>query len=341
MKILLVQTSFLGDVVLSTPLIPALKKLYPHAQLWMMATPAAAQLVRHDPALAGVLVFDKHAKDAGLTGLLRKSKEIRDLGFDRAYALQRSLRTTLLLALAKIPHRTGFTRARLSFLYHTRVRRPMELHDVLRNLSLLSAEAPLTQLPQDLALVPPQQGALSPAVREFIESSRPYILIVPGSAWRTKMWHWQRVRELVQRYCVLGRTVVLCGAGQEVPICERIAEGLGVLNFAGKTNIADLVALIGHASVLICNDSSALQIASALKTPCVAVFCATSPSFGFGPWKNKALVVEREGLACKPCRRHGSQSCPTGTEACMREVSALRVFSAAESIARTKEGLSV
>ncbi|MBX7144427.1 MAG: lipopolysaccharide heptosyltransferase II [Oligoflexia bacterium] len=337
MKILLVQTSFLGDVVLSTAVISAIKKLYPQSELWMMTTPLGAGLVRPDPELAGVIEFDKRGKDSGLMGLLRMAARLRSMQFDRVYALQRALRTSLLLALAKIPHRTGFSSARLSFLYHVRVPRPADLHDVMRNLSLLSAEAPLSELPQELRLTVPAESELSEAVRVCLSKSEPYVLIVPGSAWRTKMWHWQRVRELVHKYVSLGRRVVLVGAGPEVSICERVAEGQAVENLAGKTSIADLVALIARASVLICNDSSALQISSALKTPTVVVFCATSPSFGFGPWKNKAMVIEREGLPCKPCRRHGSAACPTGTEACMREVPAQRVFAAAESIARTGE----
>jgi heptosyltransferase-2 len=82
----------------------------------------------------------------------------------------------------------------------------------------------------------------------------------------------------------------------------------------------------------VCNDSVALHVGSALKVPTVAVFCATSPRFGFGPWRNRATVVEHSELSCKPCRRHGSPRCPTGTEACMRDVKAERVLAAASGL---------
>jgi len=84
--------------------------------------------------------------------------------------------------------------------------------------------------------------------------------------------------------------------------------------------------------LVICNDSMALHMASAFKVPNVAVFCATSPEFGFGPWENpKSAVVQDDTLACKPCRRHGSNRCPNGTEACMT-IDAQKVIDACAGI---------
>ena len=81
----------------------------------------------------------------------------------------------------------------------------------------------------------------------------------------------------------------------------------------------------------------ALQAASGLKVPNVAIFCATSPEFGFGPWRNRAVVVERNDLACKPCGRHGAKLCPAGTYACMEELPASRVIDAAERLMDQKQ----
>ncbi|MCK4728814.1 MAG: glycosyltransferase family 9 protein, partial [Desulfobacterales bacterium] len=118
MRILLVQTSFLGDTILSTPVISAIKKIYPDTELWMMTTPLASSLVVRDPLLAGVLTYDKRGKDAGVSGLLRMERRIRAMRFDRVYSLHRSSRTSMLLWLCGIPVRIGFANAKLSFLYH-------------------------------------------------------------------------------------------------------------------------------------------------------------------------------------------------------------------------------
>lgn len=89
---------------------------------------------------------------------------------------------------------------------------------------------------------------------------------------------------------------------------------------------------VKNAKLVICNDSMALHMAFAFKIPTVAVFCATSPEFGFGPWENRAIVVEKKGLVCKPCHRHGKQICPEGTEACMKELSHMEVIYAASNL---------
>lgn len=92
------------------------------------------------------------------------------------------------------------------------------------------------------------------------------------------------------------------------------------------------MAVMQKARLVVCNDSMSLHMASALKVPTVAIFCATSPTFGYGPWQNQAIVVERRDLACKPCRPHGSRRCPNGTEACMRGLAADEVISAVDRL---------
>jgi len=131
MKILLVQTSFVGDVILSIPVISGIKKIFPEAVFWMMTTPLSAVLVIRDPLLAGVLIDDKKGKNSGLTGLLKMKRQIKDMAFDRIYSLHRSHRTSLLLWLSRIPLRIGFADTKLSFLYHE-TRKIMTLSETCR-----------------------------------------------------------------------------------------------------------------------------------------------------------------------------------------------------------------
>jgi heptosyltransferase-2 len=117
-----------------------------------------------------------------------------------------------------------------------------------------------------------------------------------------------------------------------------VADGLaGVQNLCGETSLLDLVELIRGASVVVCNDSVALHIASATQTPVVVVFCSTSPRFGFGPWGTEARILEKDGLFCKPCSRHGRRVCPNGTNACMTGVTSSQVVQAVCQLRSNRE----
>jgi heptosyltransferase II len=332
MKILLVQTSFLGDVVLSTPVIAGIKKLYPESALWMLTTPLAKDLVCRDPLLSGVIVFDKRKTAAGISGLWRLAQTLKREGFDRVYALQRSCRTSLLLWLARIPERIGFSVSCLSFLYSSLASRLVGRHEVLRNLSLLVPEQSLESFCDELRLFAPEIGQLSAPVRAFLEGTGDFVVIVPGSSWHTKMWHAAGYRKVAAHLLQRGFRVVLIGAPSEEKAAQDVSEGQNVLNLVGKSSVAESMTIVKNAKLVVCNDSMALHMASAFKVPAVAVFCATSPDFGFGPWQNRALVVEKKGLECKPCRRHGGNTCPNGTEACMKDLSYTEVLLAIEKL---------
>jgi heptosyltransferase-2 len=318
MRVLLVQTSFLGDTILSTPVISGIKTLYPEAELWMMTTPLSADLVRRDPLLKGVLTLDKRKGDAGLIGLLRKARKIQSMRFDRAYSLHRSYRTSLLLWLARIPLRIGCSDAKLRFLYHRFKTRDLTQHDVIRNMSILAGEIPLGPDTMPMRLFAPALNELRADLRAYLPPSGGYAVLVPGSAWRTKMWHWEGFREVLRYLLSRNMGTVLLGSAEERQVCAKVADGLPAIDLSGRTTIAEVMTIVQNACLVVCNDSMSLHMASAMKIPTVVIFCATSPAFGYGPWQNRAVVVEQPNLKCKPCRPHGSMQCPNGTEACMR-----------------------
>ncbi|MCB0335729.1 MAG: lipopolysaccharide heptosyltransferase II [Bdellovibrionales bacterium] len=328
MKILLVQTAFLGDIILSTPVIAGLHQCFPGCELWMLTTPMAKPLVERDPLLKGVLAFEKRGKHRTLSGMRMFARELREMNFDMVYSLHRSFRTSLLLWMSGIPVRVGFSHAVGSFLYTKTVDRLVGAHDVLRNLSLLQGEQPEVVLDNSLRLFPPPEETLQEHLQRIQHES--FVVLVPGSAWATKRWTVAGYREVAAHFLGLGKSVVILGAPNEVEIAKQVSQGLEVLNLCGQTSIAQMVGIIGKSSLIVCNDSMALHVASSLKIPTVTVFCATSPHFGFGPWKNRATVVEKLDLSCKPCRRHGSNRCPTGTELCMTGVSSAEVIEAAQ-----------
>lgn len=326
MKILIVQTSFLGDTILSTPVIAGIKQISPEAELWMMTTPLSTQLVCRDPLLTGVIAYDKRGKDKGVRGLFSMARRLRLMNFDRVYSLHRSYRTAALLFLARIPLRIGFRGARLSFLYHQTVARNPNEHDVLRNLSILKGHGDPSTFPTDLRLFAPEASDLSEKNRRRIPS-RPYAVLVPGSAWATKMWKHEGFRETGLYLMDQGFPVLLLGAPEDRDTNRKVAEQTAMVDLAGETGIAEALYIVKGATLVVCNDSMSLHMASAFKIPTVVIFCATSPAFGFGPWQNNARVIEKK-LDCRPCSRHGQRSCPLGTEACMSDLSSAEVIAA-------------
>ena len=336
MKILLVQTSFLGDTILSTPVISAIKSLYPEAELWMMTTPLSADLVKRDPLLKGVIPLDKRKSDSGLIGMLSMSRRLKSMAFDRAYSLHRSYRTSLLLWLARIPMRIGCADAKGRFLYHRIKKRNFEQHDVIRNMSILEGEVDLDPETMQMRLFAPEWQEMDIRLRQILPTPGSYAVMAPGSAWRTKMWHWQGFRAVADHLLERNIKVVLLGALSDQAVCAKVAKDLPVIDLSGKTRIAEAMTIVQNARLMVCNDSMSLHMASAMHIPTVVVFCATSPSFGYGPWKNRAIVIEQKNLDCKPCRRHGSVKCPNGTEACMRGPSPQLVIEAIHALLNKK-----
>ena len=308
LKILISQTASIGDVILSTPLITALKHKYPEAQIWFLTTAAAAGILKPDPRLSGVISFNKKAP---LSSLIKKAAEIRQQHFDVVYAVQRSARVSVLLALSGIKKRIGFSSSSLPWLFHQLVPRPKAEHDVLRNLALLQIE---NFSEDDLKLFVHHE--VSEKLSRDLED--PFIAVVPGSLWKTKRWKEENFAELGIKLKNKGLRPIFLGAPDEKNMVDSCAAKSASLSLAGKTSLQEMVYLISKASAVVCNDSSSLHVASAFKVPTVAIFCATSESFGFGPWRNpKAKVLENRTLWCRPCARHGGSFCPTGTELCM------------------------
>lgn len=332
MKILLVQLSFLGDTILSTPVVSGIKQIHPQSGITLMTTPAASGLFQSDPLVDSLVVFDKRGKEKSMSGLLHKARALKAQSFDRVYSLHRSHRTAMLLYLSGIPERIGFRDAKMNFLYTEKREKDLQGHAATRNLSLLYKEMDSEKLDKRLRLHPPSRESISPQTANSLPESAGYIAMAPGSAWKTKQWSFTEYRKTCEYFLKQGLQVVLVGGKDDTGICRKIAEGLEVIDFSGKISLSETMYVIAGSRLVICNDSMPLHMASAFKKPTVAIFCATSPEFGFGPWQNPdAVVVQDETLECKPCRRHGSNRCPNNTEACMN-LPAERVIKAAEEL---------
>ena len=116
------------------------------------------------------------------------------------------------------------------------------------------------------------------------------------------------------------------GPGEE-ELATRISKLIpGSLNLAGKTSPLESLQVLAQADVVVTNDSAGQHMAALVGAPTVSVFGPTVLEFGYRPWNSKAKIVERKGLACRPCGKHGHHKCPIGTHECMKKITATEVI---------------
>jgi heptosyltransferase-2 len=342
-KILVVQTSFLGDTVLTLPLLVEIKRRFPDAKLSLLCTPLGQELLSHHPAIDEIIVDDKKKRDRGWIGLWQKAKLLRSKGFTMALCPHKSFRSGLLLFLARIPFRVGFVQSRSSFLFHVRVNRDAKRHDVERTLSILEGLGIQTEACERGLDLPVRAGTREKVIREFrslgLDSSRLLVGVHPGSVWATKRWSAVGFARLIgmlkQRYPC---EILLFGGPDDAPVIaevQKLCGGCGV-NLVDRIALQDLPAALSLCSVLITNDSGPMHVAVAEGVPVVAIFCATTPALGFYPYSSKAIVLEKD-LPCRPCSSHGGRRCPLGTEDCIRLISSEQVYRA---VAQLLDGVS-
>jgi|GEM_PF-3678680 len=290
MNILIVQTGFLGDIILSTPVIKGVKELYPDSDIYFLTTPAGRLLVENDPYIKKVLVYDKRGREKGIKGILKIKKKINKLNISKVFSLHKSFRTSLMLFLTGIPERTGFKKAKLSFLYHTKEKRNPDDHDAVRNLSILNSEADINLLPQDLRLFSPEDNEIKPELRSFKDIK--YILMSPGSTWHTKMWNSKGYNETADYFEKKGYFIVITGSKVENEICSKVIKNTNSFNLCGDLNLSELKFMISNAKLVICNDNMALHMASALKRV-LQFFVLLFPNSATVPGKIKILLLKK------------------------------------------------
>jgi heptosyltransferase-2 len=252
------------------------------------------------------------------------------------------LRTALLLTLAGIPQRVGFRQSAGWFLYHRTAVRDPQRHELERILCLMRAfgvePEECERTPRVVYSEAAGVGARALLHEAGVEEGAPVFVVCPGSVWPTKRWTVEGYAGLVRRLEREYGRVLLCGGPDDGPGVRAVHEqsgGHGV-NLAGRADLQTFMALIDRARVVVSNDSAPMHMAVARGVPVVAVFCATTPSLGYGPYSARAVIVEKKDLFCRPCSPHGGPSCPRGTEECMRLITVRDVLAGVDQLlART------
>lgn len=341
-KFLLIQTAFIGDVILTLPLAQLLKKNYPESKIDFLTIGRSSEVLKNHPDISSIIIYEKHTQDKGLTGLSRIIKKVKQNEYQVAIIPHRSIKSALIAFLAGIQRRIGFNRSAGKFLLTDIIQYENNIHEIERNLNLVKN---ICEIPQGKIFpkVYPDEKDIKVIDKIFHEykiyNYEKLICVAPGSVWNTKMWTKEGYIELINDLISKDFIVFLIGSKTDYSLCENIrkcVKKVGVINLAGELSILQSAKLIERSAILISNDSAPVHLATAVGTPVIAIFGPTSPRFGFSPYSEKSVVVEVEDLYCRPCRIHGSRKCPTGKFECMTRITHERVLRSVDEIIRGK-----
>jgi heptosyltransferase II len=318
-KFLIIQTAFIGDVVLATGLIEKLHRFFPDAQIDFLLRKGNEGLLTGHPFLHEVLVWDK--KKNKQRNLFRMLARIRRSRYDKVINLQRFAATGLLTAFSGAGETIGFDKNPLWFLFSKKVKHAVggeeQRHETERNLDLV---ADFTDRSYQRPVLYPAAGDYE-SVKTY--TARNYITVSPASVWFTKQYppaQWISFLDKVPE----SYQVILLGGPGDRELCDAICLAVrhpGVNSLAGTLSFLQSAALMKSAVMNFVNDSAPMHFASAMNAPVTAVFCSTVPAFGFGPLSDRRLIVEiREPLYCRPCGLHGYRACPEGHFLCAKNI---------------------
>lgn len=328
-RIALWNTAFLGDAVLTLPLLQSLRLRYPDAQIDFYVRKGVESLFVHHPAINTVYAFDKRRSDKGPSGSMRFASQIARRGYDLWISAHTSPRSAFMALASRARIRIGYAAPWWNKMAYTHLveRRFNELEEIERLLELLRplGEGAVSHWPE--IFIGEEEKRIADEI--FAPFSGPVLGMHPGSTWPTKRWPVEFFADIGLRALRGGANVLLfAGPGEEniannvrIKILQDVnkSESLRLHDFSNRLSLPMLTVCLSKLSCYLTNDSGPMHIAWALHTPVTALFGPTVRELGFFPRGDDSTVLEKE-LSCRPCSLHGPQSCPLGHHNCMRQL---------------------
>jgi len=307
-KILVIQTAFIGDVVLATALLESIHQENPEAAISILVRKGNEALFDAHPFIDHVLVWDKKQNKYG--NWLQLLFTIRKIQFDAVINVQRYAATGLWTVLSDAKIKIGFDKNPFAFLFTNKIPHQSVgngLHETERNHALLT---PLGKFPN-------AKPALYPSSQDFkaVEGyqSAPYLCMAPASVWYTKQFPMHQWIQLLNSIPFEG-SIYLLGGPADKFLNDQIVQAVqkkNIINMAGRLSFLASAALQKGAVLNYVNDSAPMHFASAVNAPVAAIYCSTVPGFGYGPLSDRSFIIETEqALPCRPCGLHGKKQCP-------------------------------
>ena len=317
MNILIIHTAFIGDIVLSTALVSKVKEKYPDSDIYYLTIPLGKEVLKNNPKIKEVIVYDKRGKDKGFGAFISFIRRIRKLKIDICLTPHRYLRSSILSLLSAAKIRVGYDIANLSFVFNKKIKYDKTKHEVEKLLSFVDDDTKRFEL----EMYPNEKDKLKiDTLVKNLSENKKIILIAPGSKWFTKKWPEEYFRILIQNLVKRDDLLVVITGGKEEKEIELNLDSK-VLDLRGEISLLELAELTKRASLVVSNDSAPIHITSAFpNTRIIGIFGPTVKEFGFFPWSKNSKVFEINGLYCRPCAIHGGNSCPEKHFRCMKEI---------------------
>jgi lipopolysaccharide heptosyltransferase II len=334
-NILVIRFGALGDVILTLPVLDALKNRWPEARLSIAVKEAYASLFSEGSAVERVFALDGAGVHRGLGGFRRYAEWLRQESFDLVLDLHSSLRSR---ALAE---RLRASRIRRVSLQHFRRRALVRFgkplcgfpeHAVDRFLATIRTDGdpPVNRIPRLEIALRARRTIAALLDEQGVGTEEELVCLAPGAGRWTKRWPWERYGVLAARLArESSRVVCVVGSDEEAKLVRRVADQAGHKRvFSHVTSdLMEHAAMMERASRLVTNDSGLMHLGVAAGTPVVALFGSTTPTLGFCPLGEHDQVLS-VALRCRPCSLHGLERCRRGDLACLERISVDRVFTA-------------
>lgn len=315
--ILVIQTAFIGDAILTLPMIQKLKSLNPDVFIDVLCTPATKEIFEASPCVNKAISMDKRGEHKSFFAVYKLAAGIFKNGYTKIYSPHRSFRTSLFVLFSSVRETYGFSNSSFRFVYKNIIEYDKECHEVARNLDLIGLNGG-EEFRNILPVV-----EVSPAGKEKValfkkkNKLEKYIVLAPASVWKTKMYPVEYFKTLAKHFASKGFKVVLMGSEKDSFILKEFLDfDDGIILAAGAFSLIESVELLKGAKLLISNDSAPTHLGLCADIPVLTLFCSTIPGFGFYPYSRKSSFLSIEGLECKPCGIHGKNECPVKTFAC-------------------------
>lgn len=332
-KILVIQTAFPGDSILTLPFIQELKKLDESREIDVVSTPASAAIFKSSPSVSKVFPFQKRGEHRGIRGMLKFASFLRSENYSTVYSLHRSIRTALLVNLIHPDYSTGFSNSSFKFVYDKLVEYEYNSHEVKRSLKFLGEYSG-----EEWKIFPKMEASqveIDNVVRFKEENglAGDYVVIAPGSVWNTKRYPVKYFAEIAASLISKKLRVIISGSENEKEIGEEIVgvAGKEVINGCGQFSIVESVELFRGAKLVITNDSAPTHFSMAADAPVLTIYCSTVPEFGFYGYSPKSYYISK-AVSCKPCGIHGHKKCPNGSFECGTSIYPFEVLKKVEEI---------
>lgn len=336
-KIAIINTAFIGDIVLSFYLAQEIKNIHVNSYIIFITTPKVRELMPLVNSIDNVIYYDKRNTQKGFKGFVEIVSEIKKRGVELILSPHRSFRSSLLSFFSQPKFSVSFKNSSLGFLYKKTVEYLYCAHEIERNLQLLSIFEEFPSTSSDLSLdltIPETLEKETQTKVPFEIHSNNLVAIAPGSIWKTKQWETNGFLLVAKELIAQNYTVFLLGSNEDCSICNYISSRTNAINLAGKTNLAESLVLLKNSQLLITNDSSPTHLATLVNCPTITIYGPTIPEFGFYPRAKKSRIIQIDGLHCRPCSIHGYNQCPLKHHKCMKEITPQTVINTALELLR-------